>query len=192
MIIMKWQEIKITIRNSFLFQCYQEWLIRKHERQRFLVETRKHFENEKNLKGSFSDYKHDCRIYRVDYSEYMYQYEFWALTERQKKCFVSRAEMQSVYRKMVNPEIRRTLYNKALFLQKYSPYIHRKWVVVRESSFEQFLKMIGSFDCIAKPIEGSLGNGIFKINKGQPENVRELYNDCIKKKHFVRGMCCGM
>ena len=185
------KRVKFIVKDSFLFQCYQEWLVRRCETQRFLEEAKEHFMREKNLKGSFSGYRHDCHAYRVDYAEYMYQYEFWGLTEKEKKEFVSRAEMQSVYRKMVNPEIRRTFYNKALFLQKYSPYVHRRWVVVRESSFEQFLKMIESFDCIAKPIEGSLGNGIFKIEKGKPKNARDLYDSCVKKNILLEECVVG-
>ena len=185
------KRVKFIVKDSFLFQCYQEWLVRRCETQRFLEEAKEHFMREKNLKGSFSGYRHDCHAYRVDYAEYMYQYEFWGLTEKEKKEFVSRAEMQSVYRRMVKPEIRRCFYNKSLFLQRYSSNVHRKWLVAREASFEQFLEMVGSFDCIAKPIDGTLGNGIFKIKRGHPTNGRMLYDDCVKKNILVEECVVG-
>lgn len=183
--------MKSLVKNSFLFKYYQECLVRRHETKRFLKEAKIHFASERGLKGSFSDYKHDCRVYRVDYSEYMYQYEFWNLTAAQKREFVARAEMQSLYRKIVKPKIRELFYNKVSFLQKFSAYVHRKWLVVKTASFEEFCVMINSFDCIAKPIEGSLGNGIFKIGKGETLDKEALYNDCVKKNILLEECVVG-
>ena len=185
------ERVKSFIKNSLFFKCYQEYLVQSHEQKRFLEEAKAHFLTENKLKGSFSEYKHNCRVYRVDYSEYMYQYEFWSLTSNQKREFVSRAEMQSLYRKLVKSKIRSLFYNKVAFLNKFSEYIYREWLVVQNSSYEEFCTMIDSFDCIAKPIEGSLGNGIFKIRKGEIINKRALYEKCIKENILLEKCVVG-
>lgn len=168
--------LKQHIKQSKLYKYYYEYCITRSERKRFTKEAEVGFEQEKPSHGSMKEYLHCLRRYRVTYSEYMHQYEFWKLSETERHEYVSRSEMQKFYRSFMRPEIRSLMYNKTEFLSRYRNYIQRKWMVVSKHSYEEFKHMTDSTDCIAKPIEGSLGKGIFKIKKGSASE--DLYVQC--------------
>ena len=151
------------------------------ERRIFLKEAKTHFQNDKTLPGSYRDYKKAFWKHRVTYSEYMDRYEYWKLDEKQRDEFISRSEMQCVYRKLGDVNVMKVFYNKIEFLTHFHQFIHRKWIIVKDSSLEDFKKMVEATDCIAKPIEGTAGQGIFKICAQNVDNWEELYKKCVEK-----------
>lgn len=164
-----------------LYKCIdlfcKEWYITQSERRRFTIEARTCFDAEKPEHGSMKEYQYCLRKYRVTYSEYMHQYEFWKLKDAERKEFVSRSEMQKIYRKFImNPDVRALMIDKPAFLIRFADYIQRKWMLVREHSFDEFKQLTDVSDCIAKPKDGSLGHGIVKILKGSA--TEDLYAQC--------------
>ena len=151
------------------------------ERRIFLKEAKTHFQNDKTLPGSYRDYKKAFWKHRVTYSEYMDRYEYWKLDEKQRDEFISRSEMQCIYRKFGDQNVMDIFYKKAVFLSNFHQFIHRKWIIVKDSSLEDFKKMVEATDCIAKPIEGTAGQGIFKICAKDVDNWEELYKKCVEK-----------
>lgn len=150
------------------------------EKKEFIEEARQQFAISPRQSGSFSDYKKAYRRHRVTYGEYMYKFEYWKLNEHQRNEFISCSEMQCIYRKMVQPEVRTILFNKVLFLNKFQSFVHRRWIEVQKSTYDEFCDMVYSFDCIAKPIEGWRGNGIHKIQKvAKGTDVKYLYDECV-------------
>lgn len=150
------------------------------EKKVFIEEAQQQFAISPRQCGSFSDYKKAYRRHRVTYGEYMYKFQYWKLNERQRNEFISCSEMQCIYRKMVQPEVRTILFNKVLFLNKFQFFIHRRWIEVQKSTYDEFCDMVYSFDCIAKPIEGWRGNGIHKIQKvAKGTDVKYLYDECV-------------
>lgn len=81
------------------------------ERKEFMAEAKKEFEKTNLPGGDLNDYMRAMRKHRVTFSEYMYRYEYWKLTEKERDEFISCAEMQAVYRKTVDPSIRNTFYH---------------------------------------------------------------------------------
>lgn len=158
----------------------QEIHIYSVEKKRFLKEAKTRFENENPQHGSFKDYKKAFRKHRVTYSEYMYSYEYWRLNEEQRNEFVSTSEMQCIYRKLGSHEVREIFHDKVDFLTKFQQFVHRKWALAKDMSFEQFQAMIRQFDCIAKPVDGTRGVGVFKIRAKEVENWEELYSRCTQ------------
>ena len=156
-------------------------IVRVHQNY---IEGRQCFEKEKPQNGSWRDYKYALNKYLVSYSEYMYQYEFWHLNDIQRHEFISRLEMRLLYEKIVPLAVRHVFWNKAAFLKKFSSFIHRRWLVAREASIDDFCDLISSSDCIAKPIEGSLGQGIFKITKGTVD-IDSLYHKCVENDLLI-------
>lgn len=150
------------------------------EKNNFLKEAKLQFSANQNMPGSYNDYKKALRKHRVSFKEYMYSYEYWKLNESQRDEFISRSEMQCIYRKLGDPECVKILYDKALSLATLSEFVHRKWMIVRDCTLEEFTQMVKSFDCIAKPIEGTCGSGIFMIDKDKQSNYQELYESCKK------------
>lgn len=150
------------------------------EHHRFLKNAKAHFKNDRKLPGSFRDYRKAFWKHRVTYSEYMDRYEYWKLDEKQRDEFISRSEMQCIYRKFGDVNVMKVFYNKIDFLKHFHQFIHRKWIVVKDTAFEDFKEMIESTDCIAKPIEGTEGIGVFKICAKEVDDWEELYKRCVK------------
>ena len=145
------------------------------ERYRFLKEARNRFVSEKPKYGSFLDYKKAFWKHRVTYSEYMYSYEFWRLNEQERDEFISTSEMQVIYRKLGEQVVRDIFHNKVDFLTTFSPFVHRWWGMAKELSVEELKEKTKHFDIIAKPVDGTRGDGIFKIVADDVSDWQQLF-----------------
>jgi glutathione synthase/RimK-type ligase-like ATP-grasp enzyme len=159
---------------------FNELYILVDERKRFLNEAKKRFATEKPQQGSYKDYKKAFKKHRVTYSEYMYSYEYWRLDEEERDEFISTSEMQCIYRKLGKRGVRNVFHDKVEFLKLFYAFIHRKWTLAKDLTFEQFQAMIQQFDCIAKPIDGTRGDGIFKVCASEVTDWNDLYAQCVK------------
>jgi glutathione synthase/RimK-type ligase-like ATP-grasp enzyme len=155
------------------------------ERYKFFKEARSRFASEKPKRGSFNDYKKAFWKHRVTYSEYMYSYEYWHLNEQERDEFISTSEMQVIYRKLGEPEVRDLFHDKVRFLTAFSPYVHRWWALAKSLTFEAFKAKALEFDLIAKPIDGTRGDGIFKIVGNQVEDWRQLYDRLVEDNYLL-------
>lgn len=139
-----------------------------------------------NNKGSFPDYCLSLKKHRVTFDEYMYKFEFWKLNEAQRDEFISCSEMQCIYRKTVQPEVKSVLWNKVLFLNKFSAFVQRRWIEVGKSDYETFREMLLLSDCVAKPIEGWRGQGVKMVNRiNEEEDVRGLFTECVEHNFLL-------
>ena len=175
--------LKTLFRKSFLHKLvdnhiYTEAYIWRDERKRFLSEAREKFAQGGCPGGSLADYAKALDRHRVTFSEYMYSYEYWRLDEAARDAFVSRSEMQCIYRKMVTAEVRATLNDKVAFLKKFAKFARRRWLVARDASAEELKALVTATDCIAKPIVGTCGQGIFKICANEVDDWQQLYARC--------------
>ena len=131
--------------------------------------------------ASREDFEDAVRKHWVSISEYMYQYEFYKLNEAERDEFISRAHMRALAYKlrMKYPKDSTGLTRfKERYLGQYTELglIHRRWLYVPDSTYEQFADLISSVDCIVKPADGSLGIGVVKIPKqDDPAQIRALY-----------------
>ena len=175
--------VKIAIKRSSLWRkCkpfVREFQIKSSEKMRFLAEAKEYFKLNPEH-GSLKDYIGALNKHRVSYGEYMHRFEFWRLNESQREEFISCSEMQCIYRKMVQPEVRAVFFNKSLFMNKFSSFTQRQWIEVRKATYEQFAQMVSQFDCVAKPFEGWWGKGIRIIKKTDDNNeIKRYYDECI-------------
>lgn len=162
--------------------AFREVYIYFVEKKRYIADARVRFARESPIHGSLEDYKKAFKKHRVTYSEYMYSYEYWKLNEQQRDEFISTAEMQCIYRKFGSRKVRDLFHNKVSFLKEYKDFIHRKWSLARDLSFDEFKKMILLFDWIAKPIDGTRGEGIFKVSSRvvSDNDWQGLYSKCVE------------
>ena len=187
---------KTTLRGSALYQAFkqtplydrllrwawfQETRIREEEKRIFTREAEKHF-REDAPHGSLADYKKALRRHRVTYQEYMYSYEYWKLDEAARDAFISRSEMQCIYRKMVTREVRQTFRDKTAFLDRFAPFVHRDWKKTDSCSMEEFRAFVEAHDVIAKPLDGTCGEGIFKISAEKVKDWNATYSRCHDNK----------
>jgi hypothetical protein len=149
---------------------------RNKERRLFFEEAIERFNEDKPLHGDLSDYKKALYKHRVSYREYMYSYEFWRLSESERDEFISQREMWCVYRKTIHTNVRKSLSDKVLFLKTFKDFVHRNWIYPKECSFDAFCGFLESHDCIAKPLLGEQGKGIFLVSENAVSNCQELYN----------------
>lgn len=119
---------------------FREIYILFDEKKRFLSEANYCFSKDNRFWGSYDDYKAAFRKHRVTFSEYMYSYEYWNRDEKQRDEFISTSEMQCIYRKLGNHEVRDIFHDKVRFLQTFSPFIHRWWAVAGSVSYDVSMK----------------------------------------------------
>lgn len=159
---------------------YREIHIYFDERKRFFLEAKKRFATEKPQHGSYKDYRKAFKKHRVTYSEYMYSYEYWHLDEKERDEFISTSKMQIIYRKLGDSEVREVFHDKVRFLTAFSPFVHRWWAMAQSLTLEEFKTKAAEFDIIAKPVDGTRGEGIFKIIGKIVTDWQHLYDRLVK------------
>lgn len=163
---------------------YREWARLKADRKKLWKEAVDKFEKEHPKQNSLQEYGNALKKHRVSYWEY-YTYELWRMDEKKRKEFIGESEMRCIYRKTVKKSIIRKIDNKHQALILFEKYIHRKWLFAPKASFDAFCDFVNATDCFAKPIYGSLGMGIVKINNNSPTNMQELYSYCCKNNTVI-------
>lgn len=155
------------------------------ERYKFMKEARERFTSEKPKHGSFNDYKQSFWKHRVTYSEYMYSYEYWHLNEQERDEFISTSEMQVIYRKLGDSNVREVFHDKVRFLTTFKPFVYRWWSLASTLSLEQFKEKASEFDIIAKPVDGTRGDGIFKIVGAEVYDWQRLYDRLVERDYLL-------
>ena len=163
----------------------QEIRILLGERKRFCKEARKRFSSENPAHGSYNDYRSAFWKHRVTYSEYMFSYEFWRLDEEDRDKFITTSEMQCIYRKIGDHGVRDIFHDKVRFLELFSPLIHRWWAMARSLTLDQFKDKLTCYDVIAKPVDGTRGEGIQKIPKGGEKNLETLFAKLQEENYLL-------
>ena len=129
--------------------------------------------------------------YALSLSEYLYQYDFYKLTEPERDEFISRAQMRALSYKlrMKYPKDSMGLSRfKEQYMGRFTElgFIHRRWLYVPECSYQEFIDLLSSRDCIIKPADGSLGIGVEKLSRQDDcEQTRELYDRCVRGKMLI-------
>lgn len=170
----------------YLYNPYiRELRIWHREQHQFYNDAKMRFCSEKPRHGTLSDYRKALAKHRVTYAEYMYSYEYWRLDEPEREKFISTSEMQCIYRKLGDRNVREIFHDKVQFLTLFEKFIYRKWAQAKDLTLDQFMAMATQFDCIAKPIDGTRGFGIFKICHNDVINCRELYQKCVDGNFLI-------
>ena len=179
---------KMTNPLYYIMNCFQE--IRMFWRAFFLYskEAREHFSLEKPDHGSYKDYIRAFWKHRVTYSEYMNSYEYWHLNEVERDEFISTNEMRVIYRKLGEKEVRDLFHDKVKFLTVFSSFVHRWWTLADSLSFEEFKTKVMEMDLIAKPIDGTRGDGIFKIIGKDVIDWEQLYSR-LQNDNYLLEQC---
>jgi hypothetical protein len=175
------KELKESLKKIYWPYCvYREFARLKADRKQFLEDAVFSFKVEKPQHGSLADYKRALAKHRITYREYMYLYEYWRIDEKKRNEYISESEMRCIYRKTVKKSISRIIDNKYQALMTFGEHVRRRWLYAPKASFESFCEFVNSIDCLAKPVYGSLGRGIVKINRNDEKDLMELYANCCE------------
>lgn len=184
------ESIKQQLKQTTLYEWYREFRIEKYEKKIYFEEAKRRFSKENPEKGTLDDYARALKKHRVTYDEYMYHYDMWRLSEKERSEFVSQAVMEKVYRIMVKPEVKSLFCDKVAFLKLYNGFVTRKWLYAPESNYLDFKELVSTRDCIVKPIGGHSGSGIYKICKTEmsslsDESLRKVFKEYIEEKRLI-------
>ena len=181
---------------TFAFRCFPNLAAaycKRHEGELCRKEALKQFENGLVMPegASREDFFNALDKHQASLSEYLHQFEFYRLSEKERSEFITRSEMRALSLKlrMMFPEYDHIelMRFKEKFLARYSSlgFVHRRWLYMPEATFEQFADLISSTDCIAKPHDGSLGQEIQKLNKQTGSQLKEMYDSFVQRKMIV-------
>lgn len=134
----------------------------------------------------FNDMK-ECAIkYGAGYSDYDL-FEMYNLTPEERDTYITRGRNNNLIKKYNNPEYNHIFRNKAEFNTMFKDYIKRDWTLVKGISKEKVFKFMQKHPIfMAKPINGTCGKGIEKINIKDYKSLEEVYNYLtIDNKEFL-------
>lgn len=167
------------------YPILQEIRIRNNERKKFYAEAKRRFMEDCPEHGNLLDYKKCLYRHRFSYNEYMNRYELWKLSQSERETIMSQRELWCIYRKYVHNSIRNTFSDKVASLQLFHAFMGRKWIRVKDVTFEEFSQMLITMDCILKPVGGECGQGVFKVCRDDKRDLHELFELGIKQDLIV-------
>lgn len=121
--------------------------------------------------------------YNAGYIDYKIA-EMYKLNDNQRKTTITRGISNSIVKKMNDKTYWHYFDNKATFNTLFEKQVNRKWFLINKTTTKKELKdFIKNFDeLMFKPLEGSSGNGIYKIYKEEWQNNFDSFFEKIKSK----------
>ena len=128
----------------------------------------------------------NCAIkYGSGYTDYDL-FEMYNLTPDERDTYITRGRNNALVKKYNDPRYTYYFNNKAVFNKFFSQCIKREWVSLHsnENKVLSFIKTHNEF--IVKPLNGTCGKGIFKINTSDYSDAETVYEKLIKKdENFI-------
>ena len=142
-----------------------------------------HKKTGKSRLSIFWDMKECAVKYGAGYSDYDL-YEMYNLNDQQRDTYITRGRNNDLVLKYNQKEYFHLIENKAEFNQLFDKYLKRDWVNVDGNDKEkviEFLKKHSTF--MAKPLNGSCGKKIERLNVANFSSLDEVY-DYVNGKEF--------
>lgn len=119
------------------------------------------------------------------YMDY-YEFEFYLLTMKQRKTYVTGSLNNQIVKKYNNKNYWYKFSNKDEFNKIFKKYLKREYLVINENNFKDFKKFLNEKSkIIVKPINESGGKGIEIIDINQKTNYEKLFKRLIKNKQLL-------
>lgn len=123
--------------------------------------------------------------YQAGYNDYL-EFEFYLLSKEERKTYLTRGINNAIIKKYNAKDSYYKFDDKIEFNKKFSPYLGRDWVYLREikgDAFVNFLKKKKAI--IVKPVDGEGGVGIEKININSKTDGKKLYRQLRKSNQVL-------
>lgn len=163
---------------NWLYAVFRETLALKEQRNSMWKNAVELSQKKNMVQGSLLDYKRLMCRQRMSYNEYE-AYQLWNLKDEDRKKYLSEREFQCVYRKTVTVGVAKCFDNKLMTHLRFGNFMRRAWICPSLSSFDTFCRFVSSYDCVFKPLKGSLGSGVFLVKKDEVADEKVLYEKCI-------------
>ena len=123
----------------------------------------------------FNDMRKCAVKYGAGYSDYDL-FEMYNLTEDERDTYITRGRNNDLIKKYNNPEYGHFFRNKTEFNTLFKKYVKRDWIIAKYAMKDKVLDFINKHQVfMAKPINGTCGKGIEKVNLKDYSNALEVY-----------------
>lgn len=112
-------------------------------------------------------------------------FEFYTLTRKQRKTYVTRGVNNALVKKFNSPDKWHIFDNKNEFNTIFAKYINREWLFTENLLKDDFLNFAdGKEGFIYKPKDGTCGRGIEKI-LFEGKDLNDVYDNLMQKPHGI-------
>ncbi len=119
------------------------------------------------------------------YMDY-YEFEFYLLSMKQRKTYVTGSVNNQIVKKYNNKDFRYKFSNKDEFNKIFKKYLKRDYIVLNKNNCKAFKAFIeGKFKIIVKPINESGGKGIEIIDINKKTDSEKLFHKLVKNKKLL-------
>lgn len=123
--------------------------------------------------------------YQAGYHDYL-EFEFYLLSKEERKTYLTRGINNAIIKKYNNKDSFYKFDDKIEFNKKFSPYLGRDWVYLREIKGDDFVNFLKKKKAIiVKPVDGEGGVGIEKININSKTDGKKLYRQLRKSNQVL-------
>lgn len=140
-----------------------------------------HRKTHKGRIAIFNDMRKCAVKYGAGYMDYDL-FEMYNLTDEERDTYITRGRNNDLIKKYNHPEYNHLFRNKVEFNTLFKDYIKRDFIDVNHCSKEdvlEFMKKHSTF--MAKPVVGTCGKGIEKINTKDYSSLDEVYSYLTKE-----------
>lgn len=139
-----------------------------------------HIKTGKSRLSIISDMRNCALKYGAGYMDYDL-FEMYNLSDEERDTYITRGRNNDLIKRYNNPEYAHMFRNKAEFNTLFKDFIKRDWTLVNHiprKKIIEFMKKHNTF--MAKPINGTCGKGIEKINTKDFQTLDEIYDYLTK------------
>lgn len=142
-----------------------------------------HEKTGKSKLAIFIDMQKCARKYGAGYMDYDL-FEMYNLTSEQRDTYLTRGRNNAFVVKYCDKNALHYFKNKSEFNTIFKEYIKRDWINVKESNKKDVMNFLEKHqEFMAKPIDGSCGKGIEKINSNEYSSLEEVYEYLTKPEN---------
>lgn len=148
-----------------------------------------------NIVGKIHKKTHKLRIYllfdivfcSIKYGSGPYDYqefEFYNLNSKERKTYLTRVKNNQIVKMFNDKEMSRKFDDKIEFNKIFNKYLKRDWLYI-DNNYKEFVKFCdGKSDFIAKPVDGSGGEGIELIKVDQ-KKLKSIYEYLVSNNKLL-------
>ncbi len=131
----------------------------------------------------FNDMRACAIKYGAGYMDYDL-FEMYNLTDEQRDTYITRGRNNDLIKRFNNQEYGHIFSNKLEFNKKFNSFIKRDFIKVRGTNKDDIMVFMAKHKVfMAKPINGTCGKGIEKINIKDYKSLEEIYNYLIREEN---------
>lgn len=122
--------------------------------------------------------------YQAGYLDYQL-FEMYNLNKEQRKTIITRGINNEFIRRFNDKSFTHIFSNKLEFNQRFSKYLKRDWLELTNNNYAEFQQFIQKHpNIIAKPVDGTCGKGIEKLQV-KPKEARSTYEHLLANQEVL-------